>query len=219
MLSDEAPHHAVNERRQVEPEQVLRPQQRRCPTGPRRECAADDAGVGEARQQQRIGPDQDADGHAGDGAARGGAPPDQAAEERRRELRDGGERQDADGGELRVAGRCGNTCRRAAGWRRSRARRTVSSSAPTSLAAGDQRARAAAAPAASTMSFDTMIASATDFDDHHGGRGRQPADEGDDREQFGAGLQRQRQHEHVAVDAAGGERQQARRSRSAPRTG
>ena len=34
------------------------------------------------------------------------------------------------------------------------------------------------------MSFDTMMASATLFDDHHGGRGRQPADEGDEREQL-----------------------------------
>ena len=33
------------------------------------------------------------------------APPDQSAEERRRELGDGGERKQADGGELRGAGR------------------------------------------------------------------------------------------------------------------
>ena len=39
-------------------------------------------------------------------APRGGAaPPDQSAEERRRELGDGGKRQEADGGELRRAGR------------------------------------------------------------------------------------------------------------------
>ena len=71
---------------------------------------------------------------------------------------------------------------------------------------------------ASTMSFDTMMASATDFHDHHRGRGREAADEGDEREQFGMRRQRQRQHEHVAVDAAGRERSAARPSRSAPRT-
>ena len=75
------------------------------PNGPGVEDAADDAGVREARQQQRVGPDQDADRHAGDRAARGAVAPDQAAEERRRELRDGGEGQQADRGELRLAGR------------------------------------------------------------------------------------------------------------------
>ena len=47
------------------------------------------------------------------------------------------------------------------------------------------------------------------FHDHHGGRRRQPADEGDERDQFGMGGDRQRQHEHVAVDLACRERQQA----------
>ncbi len=39
--------------------------------------------------------------------------------------------------------------------------------------------------------------------DHHGGRGRQPADKGQDGEEVGAGAERQRQHEHVAVNIAG----------------
>ena len=105
-VDGEAPHHAMHQRRQVEPEQLLRPQQRRCPTGPCGEdVVADEAEVGEARQQQRIGPDQDAGDHAGHGAARGAAPPDQAAEEGRRELRDRREGQQADRRQLRVAGR------------------------------------------------------------------------------------------------------------------
>ena len=86
----------MHQRRQVEPEQRLRPQHREAERPVGQDLPADDADVGEARQQQRIGPGQDADRHAGDGAARGGAPPDQAAEERRRELRDRGEGQEAD---------------------------------------------------------------------------------------------------------------------------
>ena len=78
---------------------MLRPQRLDAP-GP----GVEDGAVPEGRQQQRVGPGQGADRHAGDGAAGGGVAPDQAAEERRRELRDGGERQNADRGELRVAG-------------------------------------------------------------------------------------------------------------------
>ena len=59
------------------------------------------------------------------------------------------------------------------------------------------------------MSFDTMMASATDFDDHHGGGRRQPAHKSRDREQVGMRGQRQRQNEHVAVDLPGRECQQA----------
>ena len=59
------------------------------------------------------------------------------------------------------------------------------------------------------MSFDTMMASATDLDDHHGGRRRKPADESGNREQVGMRGERQRQHEHVAVDLPGREREQA----------
>ena len=54
-----------------------------------------------------------------------------------------------------------------------------------------------------------MIDSATDFDDHHGGRRRQAADESHDGQHVRAGLQRQRQDEHVAVDLAGAKCQQA----------
>ena len=103
-MSVEAPDHAVDERRQVEAEQRLRPQKREAPRAVAENAEPNDAGVGEARQQQRIGPDQDADRHAGDRAARGRAPPDQAAEEGRRELRDRREREQPDRGELRVAG-------------------------------------------------------------------------------------------------------------------
>jgi hypothetical protein len=51
----------------------------------------DDADVGEVRQQQGVGPHHEADAHPGNGAARRAAPPQQAAEEGRGELRDGRE--------------------------------------------------------------------------------------------------------------------------------
>ena len=88
-------------------------------------------------------------------------------------------------------------------------RRTVRSCAPAPLGAPACVARRLSASGI-TMSFDTMIASATDFDDHHRGRGGEAADEGDEGEQFGVCLERQPEHEHVAVHAAGGKRQQAR---------
>ena len=60
-----------------------------------------------------------------------------------------------------------------------------------------------------TMSFDTMIASATNSTITMAVAADSPPTKGDEGEQFGSGLQRQRQHEHVAVDAAGREGQQA----------
>ncbi len=47
------------------------------------------------------------------------------------------------------------------------------------------------------------------FHDHHRGRRRQAADEGDQRDQFGMRGQRQRHDEHVAVDMASRKRQKA----------
>ena len=47
------------------------------------------------------------------------------------------------------------------------------------------------------------------LDDHHGGAGREAADEGGKGERLRAGRERQRQHVHVAVDRAARERQQA----------
>ena len=94
----------MHQGRQIEAEQRLRPQRVDAPRAIGEDAAADDADVGERRQQQRIGPDQGADGHAGDRAAGVGAPPDQAAEEGRRKLRNGGKRQKPDRDELGIAG-------------------------------------------------------------------------------------------------------------------
>ena len=59
------------------------------------------------------------------------------------------------------------------------------------------------------MSFDTMMARATELDDDHRGCRRQTADEGRDREHVGTCRERQREHEHVAVELSAGERQHA----------
>ena len=55
------------------PNRCLRPQQRDAEQAVLEDVLADQTGVGKARQQQRVGPDQNADDHAGDRAARGAA--------------------------------------------------------------------------------------------------------------------------------------------------
>ena len=203
----EAPHHAVDERRQVEAEQRLRPQPGETPRPVGEDAGTDNAGLGEARQQQRVGPDQDPDDHAGERAAGGGAPPDQAAEERRRELRDRGERQEADRGELRIAGQAVIHV----GEQQDREDRDPphgQQKRADIVAAGDERL----APLQHQRHDDVVRhhdGERDSLDDHHGGRGRQPADKGGNREEIGSGRQRQRQHVHVAVDFAGRERQHA----------
>ena len=198
----EAPHHAVDQRRQVDAEQMLRPQQVDAPRP-----GGEEARIGEGRQQQRVGPGQDADRHPGDGAAGGGVAPDQADEEGRRELRDRGERQDADGGELAVAGEAVIHV----GEQQDREDRQpphLEQQRADVLAAGDQRL----APLQHPRHHDVVRhhdGERDRLDDHHGGRGRQPADEGQDGENARSGMQRQRQHEHVAVDLAAREGHQA----------
>ena len=215
-IEHQAPDHAVHQRRQVEPEQMLRAQDREAERPLGQDALADDADVGQRRQQQRIGPHQNAGGHAGNGAGGGGAPPDQAAEKGRRQLRDGGERQQPDRGELRLAGRAviqigeqqQGEDRHPPHLEQQRA---------DIVAAGNQRR----APLQHERHHQVVRHHDRErdrFHDHHGGRRRQAADEGRDGEDAGAGLQRQRQHEHVAVDLAWREGQQARRARSAPRT-
>ena len=83
-------------------------------------------------------------------------------------------------------------------------------------------ASSVAAPRSSsgtTRPLQTMMASATEFDDHHRGRRRQAADEGEQRHGLGSRRQRQRQHVHVGVDGALGQDHAGPRPRSAPRTG
>ena len=173
-----AQQHAVDERRQIDAEQRLRPQHAEAPRPVGQNSLADHAGIGDARQQQRVAPDQNAGGHAGDGAARGAAPPDQPAEKGRRELRDGGEGQQADRGKLRVAGRAvidvgeqqDDEDRDAAHGQQPRA--GIARLAGSSVARRLQHQR-----------HDDVVrhhdGERDRFHDHHRGRGRQAADEGD----------------------------------------
>ena len=133
--------------------------------------------------------------------------PDQPAEKRRRQLRDGGKRQQADRGELGVAGRAVIQISQRR-MPKIASRRTVSSSEPILLAAGDHRP----APLQHQRHDDVVRHHDRErhrFHDHHGGRRRQAADESDDGEHVRSALQRQRQHEHVAVHRAGRKRDQA----------
>ncbi len=209
-IERQAPDHAVHQRRQLEPEQVLRAQHRQSPRPVGEDVLAEDADVGESRQQQRIGPHDYADAHAGDGAAGGGVPPDQSAEKRRRQLGDCREGENADREQLGIA--------RAAvihvgeqqdGEDRQPPHREQQQA--DILAAADQRL----APL-QHQRHDEVVRhhdrQRHRFHDHHGGGRRQTADKGGDGENVGAGLQRQRQHEHVAVDGAGREYQQAGQS-------
>src|ERR1700727_146812 len=90
----------MNERRQLQAEQALWPQ----PVDAERSVDRD-AGVGDTWQQKRVGPDHDTGRHSRNGARRGPAPPKEPAEYRRRELGNGGKRQQPNGGELSRAGK------------------------------------------------------------------------------------------------------------------
>ena len=99
------PQHAVQQRRQIGAEQGLRTQRLDAERTVLQQQQAGGTAVQEARKKQRIDPHRDADQHAAHGAARGRAPPEQAAEKCRRELRDRRERQQADRRQLGVAER------------------------------------------------------------------------------------------------------------------
>ena len=90
----------MRERRQIEPEQGLRFQEKDARGTFQQYTLADDAEVAERRQQQRIGPCQNADAETGEGAACGGPAPDHAAEKRRSELRNRSKGKQADRGKL-----------------------------------------------------------------------------------------------------------------------
>ena len=197
----------MHQRRQVEAEQMLRAQPRDAERAEFEDILAEQTGIRKARQQQRVGPDENADDHAGERAARGAVAPDQSAEEGGRELRDGREGQQPDRRKLRLAGEA-------------------------VVEVGEQQDQEDREPPHGQQDRADILASRQDrlaplqherhhdivrrhdgerdrLDDHHRGRGRQSADESDQRQQFGPGAQRQRQHEHVAVDEAAREGEQA----------
>ncbi len=197
----------MRQRRQIEAHERLRPQRRNSPRPVCQQALPDDPGICEARQQERVGPDQDADGHSRHGAARGCASPDQTAQKGRGELRDRGEREQSDRGQLRIAGEavidigqeqndedCDATDRK--------------QEAADIVTAGEQPG----APLQNERHDDVVRyhdAERDRFHDHHRGRGRKSAHEGREREEIGMGGERQSEHEHVAVDVAGLEREHA----------
>ncbi len=202
----------MGERLRVDAEQCLRPQFLKAEQAEIEDCPVEDPRGDEARQQQRIGPDSDADGEPGDRAARGRALPEQPTEEGRRELRDGRERQQPDLHELCLAGRVIVEI-----GEQQHAEDRESAGAQQKLAhvlavgaLAEHRADAAAAQ--NQRHHDVVRHHDGERDalhDDHGGRGGEAADEGEQRHGVGAGGERQRQHEHIAVDATLGEQHQA----------
>ena len=115
-VEQQAPEHPVGERIESEREQRLRAQRPEAEGAVLQQGRGAVAGLDEGGDRQGVDPHGEADQHAGDGAARGAAPPEQAAEEGRGELGDGGEGEQADVGERRGVGRRrGDSRKRAAG--------------------------------------------------------------------------------------------------------
>jgi hypothetical protein len=168
---------------------------------------ADDAGVRQTGQQQRISPGQDTDRHPRQCAACAPPPPDQTAEEGGCELRNGSKRQKTDRGELRIA---------------SQAVVHISKEEDDEdrhSAHDEQQAPDIVAPR--DQGFASLQHERNDnvirhhngerdrFDNHHGGSRRKPADKSGNSEQVGMRGKRQRQNEHVAIDLPRCEREQA----------
>ena len=87
---------AVRQRLEPEIEQRLGRKEAQAERTLRQHRARDPTGFNDPRQQQGVGPHRKADHDAGDGAPGGGLAPDQATEEGRRELGNGGKRHEAD---------------------------------------------------------------------------------------------------------------------------
>ena len=88
---------------QVEPEQSRRPQEPDAERPIGQDRRADKTRSGRARNEQRIGPSQDADGEPCDRTARRTLPPEQPAKKSWRKLGRRGEGQKTNRGKLRVS--------------------------------------------------------------------------------------------------------------------
>jgi hypothetical protein len=115
--------------------------------------------VEEARQEQRVDPHRNADQHAAHGASRGRALPEQAAEKRRRKLRDRRKRQQADRRQLGLAERAIVEIGHRHDGEDRKAARAEQEVAEILLALAVSRPRCSTS--GRTMSFETMIESAT----------------------------------------------------------
>ena len=194
----QAPQHAMHQRRQIGAEQGLRTQRFDAERTVLKQQQAGGVGIHEAWKKQRVEPHREADQHAADGAACGCAPPDQPAEKRRRELRDGGERQQADRGQLGIAQRAIVKIRHHHDGENREAPHPEQEVAEI-LAAG-ARFRTALQHQRHHDVVGDHDRQRDAFHDHHGGRRRQAADEDADAEQRRLALDRQRQDVHIAID-------------------
>jgi len=204
----QAPEHAMDQRRHVGAEQRLRAQTREAEQALREPDGATRITIGETRQEQRVGPDDEAHQHAAHRAARGGAPPEKPAEKRRRKLRDSGEGQKADGGKLRVSKRVIVEI----GHRHDGEDGDAADLEQEAAEIGSFSLRRRTA---FQRQRDDDVVRHHDrqchaFHNHHRGRGGQAADEHDDAQRGRSGGDRKRQHIHVAVGRAERESDKAR---------
>ncbi len=186
---------------------MLRAQPRDAEWPKRQDIFAQQFGVRQARQQERIGPHQDAGAHAGERAPRGAVAPDQSAEEGRRKLRHRREREQADRGKLRLSGEA-------------------------IIEIGEHENEEDRDPPHREQDRSDVLASGQNcfappqherhndivrrhdgerdrLDDHHRGRSRQAADERDQRQYLVSARERKRENIHVTVDAAARQREHA----------
>ena len=182
----ERPQDAMQQRRQVGAEQRLRPQRLDAERPVLQQQQARGGGLEETRQEQRVDPHRDADQHAAHGAARGRLPPEQAAEEGRRQLRDGRERQQADRRQLGVAERAIVEIGHHHDGEDRKAPHLEQEVAEILLAVAGLRAALQHQRHHDVVGDHDRQRDA--FDDHHRGRGRQAADEDGDAEQRRIGL-------------------------------
>ena len=198
-VEQQAPEHPVGERIEGEREQRLRAQRPEAEGSVLQQRRGAVAGLDEGGDRQSVDPHGEADQHAGDGAARRAAPPEQAAEEGRGELSDGGEGEQADVGERRGVG---DGAVIAVGEQQDDEDRHPPHGEQQPHHVGGAILETAIGP-----HQDRHHQFVADHhgerqrgDDHHRGGGRQTADEGDHGDGVGAGIERQAQHEGVGVD-------------------
>ena len=185
----------------VEAEERVGPEKRQAERPVREPGRGEPAGRRERRQRQRVGPHREAAEQAGERAAAGAAAPEEAAEDRRRELGDGGERDQAERDQ------------RARGVDRQQVEEPQGLDAEDGDAARPQEARAevgvrlfgAERRAQEEGQHEVVRHHGRErhgLDDHHAGRGRQAAEEDEERERVVPLGERQAEHEGVGIHRA-----------------
>ncbi len=177
-VGEQAPEHAVGQRVEVEPEQMLRPEPADAGRAGLQQRHRQPAGLHERRQKERVGPDQEAKGDACERARPGGVAPDQAAQERRRELGDRSEAQEPDRGQRE--GVADHAIVEVGEQHEGHDREPAD---PQDEARHVGEVRKAEPAAAQKDRHDEVVADHVADrdrgDDHHAGGGRQAADEGE----------------------------------------